>query len=72
VESEKTNRISQQVESDATPPSPDISISFEITPEVTQDGDHVADEDADDDEDQGPVMGCPRFYCSWKNSEKFM
>ena len=36
VESEKTSRISQQVESDTTPPSPDSSISFEITPEVTQ------------------------------------
>jgi len=36
VESEKTNMISQQVESDATLPSPDSSLSFEITPEVTQ------------------------------------
>jgi len=35
VESEKINRISQQVESDANPPSPDSSVSFEITPEVT-------------------------------------
>jgi len=43
--------ISQQVESDATPPSPDSSISFEITPEVTQDDDHVVDEDANDVED---------------------
>jgi len=48
---EKTNMISQQVESDATPPSPDSSISFEITPEVTQDDDHVVDEDANDVED---------------------
>ena len=49
VESEKTNRISQQVESDATPPSPDSSVSFEITPEMTQGDDHIADEDADND-----------------------
>jgi len=48
VESEKTNRISQHVESGATPPSPDSSVSFEITPEVTQGDDHVADEDADE------------------------
>jgi len=31
-------------------------VSFEITPEVTQDDDHVADEDDDDIEDQGQVM----------------
>jgi len=42
VESEKTNRILQQVESDATPLSPDNSVSFEITPKVTQCDDHVA------------------------------
>jgi len=51
VESEKTNRISQQVESDGTPPSPDSLVSFEITHEVTQDDDHIADEDVDDDKD---------------------
>jgi len=34
VESEKTNMISQQVESDATLPPPDRTISFEITPEA--------------------------------------
>ena len=45
------------MESDATPSSPDRSISFMITPEVTQGGDHVADEDADEDEDQGLIMG---------------
>ena len=50
VESDKTSRIWQQVESDATLSFPDRSVSFEITPEVTQDGDHVADED-DEDED---------------------
>jgi len=45
------------VESDATPPPPDTTVSFEITPEMTQGGDQVADEDTDIDEDQGPVMG---------------
>ena len=45
------------MESDDIPPPPDSTISFEITPEVTQVGDHVADEDADIDKDQGPVMG---------------
>ena len=54
MESEKINRISQHVESDATPPSSDNSVSFEITPEVTQCGDHVA---YADDEDQGQIMG---------------
>jgi len=52
VESEKTEMISHQVEGDATPPSPDSSVSFEVTLEVTQGDDHVADEDADDIEDQ--------------------
>ena len=45
MESEKTNRISEQVESDATPQSSDRSISFEITHEVIYGDDHVADED---------------------------
>ena len=44
-----TNRILQQVESDATLPSLDRSVSFEIIPSVTQGGDQVADHDADDD-----------------------
>jgi len=57
VESEKINRISQHVESDAIPPSPNSSVSFEIIPEVTQDDNHTADEDVEDDEDQGHVMG---------------
>jgi len=35
VESEKTNMISQKVESNVTPSSPDRSVSFEITPKVT-------------------------------------
>ena len=41
VESMKTNEISQRVESNATPCTPDSSVSFEIPPEVIQDGDHV-------------------------------
>ena len=52
LESKKTNKISQQVENDATPLSPDSSVSFDITPEVTHDDDHVADEDANDVKDQ--------------------
>jgi len=44
--------ISKQVENAATLPSPDSSVSFEITPKGTQGDDHVAD-----DEDQGHVMG---------------
>ena len=35
VESKMTGRISQQVESDATSPSLDRSVSFEIIPTVT-------------------------------------
>ena len=57
VESEKTNRISQQIESDDTLLSPDSSVSFEITLEVIQGDDHVANEDADNDENQGQIMG---------------
>jgi len=56
VKSEKASRISQQLESNATPPPPDRTISFEITLEVTQGGGHVANHFADDDEDQGQVM----------------
>ena len=51
VESEKTSKISQQVESDATITPPDTTVSFEITPEVTQGGDQVADENADIDKE---------------------
>jgi len=43
--------ISQQAESDATPPSLGRSVSFEITLEVTQGGDHVADWDAENNGD---------------------
>ena len=57
VESEKTDKISQQMESDATPLSLNRSVSFEIVHAVTHDNDHVADQYAEDDEDQGQVMG---------------
>jgi len=36
VENEKSNMISQQVESGVTSPSPNSSVSFKIIPEVTQ------------------------------------
>jgi len=52
VENENTNRISQQVESDATPSSPDSLVLLKITLNVIEGDDHVADEDAYDDEDQ--------------------
>ena len=55
VKSEKITRISQQVESDATPPTQDSSVSFHITPDMTR-GDDQADEDVDDIDDQGQVM----------------
>ena len=70
VESEKTYRISQQVESDATPLPLDKALLFEITPKVTQGGDHVTDEDADIDEDQGSIIGDVQDSC-WKNSKNF-
>jgi len=56
VESKKTKRISQQVESDATSTSLDRTVSVEIILAVTQDNDYVADQDADNDEDQGQAM----------------
>ena len=57
VEIEKTKGISQQVESDATSPSLERSVSLEIILKVTRGSDQVAEQDADDDEDQGHVMG---------------
>ena len=57
VKSQTTDRILQQVESDAIPPSLDISVSFETKSSVTQGGNHVAEQDADDDENQGHAMG---------------
>jgi len=47
MEIEKTNKISQPIESDATSLSPEISVLFEITHKVTQDGDHVTNYDED-------------------------
>jgi len=57
VNIEKTKEISQQVESGATLPYLERSVSLKIIPTVTQDSDHIADQDTDDDEDQGHVMG---------------
>ena len=45
------------MESDATSPSLEGSVSLEIMPMVTQGSDHAADQDTDDDEDQGQAMG---------------
>ena len=50
VESQTTNMILQQVESDVTSPSLNRSVSLEIIPVVTQGGDHVADQDVDDED----------------------
>ena len=57
MESQTTNRILQQVESDAISPSLKRSISFKVIPSVTQGDDQVAKQDADNDEDQGHAMG---------------
>ena len=46
-----TNRILQQVESDAISPSLERSVSFEVTPSVTQGDDQVSEQNADNDED---------------------
>jgi len=53
---ENTKWISQQVESNATSPSLERSVSLETIPAVTQGSDHVADPDTDDDEDQEQAM----------------
>ena len=42
VESKKTTNVSQRVEGDATPHTPSSSISFEISPTVIHDENHVA------------------------------
>jgi len=39
------------VESDATSPSLERSVSFEVTPSVTQGDDQVSEQNADNDED---------------------
>ena len=48
---------SQQVESDATSPSLERPISFEITSSVTQGDDQIAEQDVDNDEDKEQAMG---------------
>jgi len=40
------------MKSDATSPSLEKSVSFEIIPSVTQEDDHVVEQNADNDEDQ--------------------
>ena len=62
VETAKTKGVTQQVKSDATSPSLEISISLEIIPMVTQGSDHVDEQDAVDDEDQGQAMGDVHEY----------
>ena len=59
VEIKKTKRVQQQVESDATSPSLERSVSLEITPTVTQVNDHVSAQDTDDDEEVGPKAISP-------------
>ena len=44
------------MESDATPPLSDRTVSFEVTPSVTQGDDQVTEHDADNDEDQGQTI----------------
>ena len=70
VESETTDRISQQVESDAISQSLERSVSLEIILVVTQDDDHVANQDANDDEDQGRPMGEVHNPLQLKEPEK--
>ena len=47
VERMETKEVSQQVEVDATPPSPVGSASEKTSPDVTPDGDHVPSFDAE-------------------------
>ena len=57
VESKQTKEVSQQVESDVTPRTLDTSLSFQYSPEVTKDRDHIADEDTKAVKNQGQQMG---------------
>jgi len=57
MERQTTNNILQQVESDATSPSLERSVLFQVIPSVTQGDDQLAEQNADNDEDQGQVMG---------------
>ena len=60
VESEKTTEVLQRVESDATPRTLSISVSFEIPPTVTHDENHVIGEDYE----SRPGYGSgPKNYC---------
>jgi len=56
VESKKTYRIPQHMESDATAPFLDRSVSFEIIATVAQCDDQAANQDAKDDKDQLQAM----------------
>ena len=57
VKIEKTKRVSQQIESDATSPSLERSVTLEFIPTVTHGSNHVADQNTDEEEDQGQAMG---------------
>jgi len=47
-----TTKVSQQVESDATPHTLGSSVWFEIPPTMTQDENHIADEDTENTKNQ--------------------
>ena len=57
VKSKMTTKVSQQVESDATPHTLGSSVWFEIPPTMTQDENHIADEDTENTKNQWQVMG---------------
>ena len=50
---ERTKEVSQQVESDATSPSLERSVSLEIIPTMTLGSDQIAEQDANDEDHQG-------------------
>ena len=56
VETSKTKEVSQQMESDANPPSLENSTSVRIIPRVTQGSDQAVEEDAEDEEGQEQIM----------------
>ena len=60
MKSDQTKGISQHVESDASPPSPDSFVSFRVPSVVTQYEHHVHEEEdtldaIEDPEPEGPV-----------------
>ena len=57
METSKTKEVSQQVESDANPPSLENSASVRIILRVTQGSDQAVEEDVDVEEGQEQVMG---------------